>query len=96
VKIYDGDTTILPDGTCLFEAEKIDLTAYHHDPMHAQLVNEVDYQLNERSCHTDIHASGSIRATATDFHIDVELQVKLNGQPFFQKAWRESVPRMLV
>jgi len=96
VKIYDGDTTILPDGTRLFEAEKIDLTAYHHDPAHAQLVNEVDYQLNEHGYQTDIHASGSIRATATDFHIDVELQVKLNGQPFFQKAWLESVPRMLA
>lgn len=96
VKIYDGDTTILPDGTRLFEAEKIDLTAYHHDPAHAQLVNEVDYRLNEHGYQTDIRASGSIRAMATKFHIDVELQVKLNGQPFFQKAWLESVPRMLV
>lgn len=96
VKVVDGDTTVLPDGTTLLEAERIAMTAYHHDPAHAQLVNEVTYRLQEHGYDVDIHATGTIRTTATHFHIDIELQVKLNGNPFFQKSWLETIARQWV
>ena len=96
VRVQDGDTTALPDGTTLLEAEHITMTAHQHDPAHAQLVNVVTYQLNDQGYATDIHATGTIRTTATHFHLDVELQVKLNGNLFFQKSWLETIARKLV
>lgn len=96
VKLYGGDTTTLPDGTTLYEAETIEMTAHQHDPARAMLHNDVHYHLTEHDYVTDIHASGNIRATATDFHVDVQLLIKLNGNEFFQKSWLESIPRVLV
>jgi hypothetical protein len=96
VKVQGGDTTTLPDGTTLHESERIAMTAHQRDPAHAQLVNEVVYRLQEHGYDTDIHATGAIRATAAHFHIDIELQVKLNGQLFFQKSWLETIARKWV
>ena len=37
-----------------------------------------------------------VRATATTFHILINLNVIKNGQPFFQKSWTASEPRRLL
>ncbi|HLF26258.1 MAG TPA: CocE/NonD family hydrolase [Anaerolineae bacterium] len=96
VKVYGGDTSTLPDGTSLFESERIEMTAYHHDPAHVRLYNEIVYHLKEHGYDTRVQATGSIRSTETDFHVDIQLQVLLNGNLFFQKSWLESVPRRLT
>ena len=96
VKVVDGDMTTLPDGTTLLESERIAMTAHQHDPAHAQLVNEVTYRLQDHGFDTDIRATGTIRTTVTHFHIDIELQVKLNGNLFFHKSWLETIARQLV
>jgi hypothetical protein len=96
VTVQDGDTTTLPDGTTLLEAEHISMTAHQHDPAHAQLINVVTYRLSDQGYETDIHATGTIRATATHFHLDIELQVKLNGNLFFHKSWLETIARKWV
>jgi len=96
VKIYDGDTSILPDGTTLFTAENIELTAHQSDPARAKLFNEVVYRFREGGYETDIRASGSIRATRDQFHVDVQLHIDLNGHEFFHRSWLETIPRNLV
>jgi hypothetical protein len=72
------------------------MTAYHHDPTHARLYNEVVYQLQEHGYEIYIQSTGAIRSTENDFHVDVQLRVDLNGNPFFQKSWLESIPRQFV
>jgi hypothetical protein len=96
VEIYGGDTTVLPDGRTLFNAERLLLTAYERDPAHVVFANQVDYRLDEHGNQTHIRSTGTIRSSATDFHIDIELRVDLNGNPFFQKSWLESIPRRLL
>jgi hypothetical protein len=96
VEVYGGDTTMLPDGRTLFNAERLLLTAYERDPAHVHFANEVDYRLKEHGYETDIRSSGTIRSTASDFHIDIELLVTLNGNRFFHKSWLESIPRRLL
>lgn len=96
VKVYGGDTTVLPYGVSLLESESIEMTAYDADPAHTRLTNEVIYRLVDRGYETHIRASGTLRSTAADFHIDVQLNVTLNGAPFFQKSWLESIPRQLT
>jgi hypothetical protein len=96
VEVYGGDTTLLPDGRALFNAERLLLTAYERDPAHVHFANEVNYRLSEHGYETHIRTTGAIRSTASDFHIDIELLVKLNGNTFFQKSWLESIPRLLL
>ncbi len=93
VKIYGGDTSILPGDSQLFTSELLEMTAYHHDPAHARLYNEVVYQLEEYGYEIYIRSTGTIRSTETDLHVDLQLLVTLNGNPFFQKSWLESIPR---
>ncbi len=96
VKAFSGDTSILPDRTRIYTSERLDMTASERDPARAHLFNEVVYELDENGYQTRIHATGSIRSTVTDFHVDVQLRVDLNGGLFFQKSWLESIPRNLV
>jgi hypothetical protein len=93
VKIYGGDTSILPGDSQLFTSELLEMTAYHHDPAHARLYNEVVYQLEEYGYEIYIRSTGTIRSTETDLQVDLQLLVTLNGNPFFQKSWLESIPR---
>jgi hypothetical protein len=95
VQIFGGDTTTLPEERVLRSSERITLTAYEHDPAHALLHNECVYALSEQGYEVKALATGSIRADEHSFHIDVALRVLLNGSPFFQKSWLESVPRVL-
>ncbi len=96
VHVYGGDTTILPDGAELFTDERLKMTAFHHDPAHAQLYNEVHYHLKEHANETRIRTTGTFRSTVDAIHVNIEVQVTLNGNLFFQKAWLESVPRQLL
>ncbi|MCL7453440.1 MAG: CocE/NonD family hydrolase [Anaerolineae bacterium] len=45
---------------------------------------------------TEACADVAIQATATDFHITIELAVRVNGALHFTKYWAESLPRHLL
>ncbi|MBA2717960.1 MAG: CocE/NonD family hydrolase [Chloroflexi bacterium] len=91
-----GETT-LPDGrTTLYSGERLEMTARDADPAHARMHNEVVYRLREDGSEILIEANGTIRTTETDFHMNVGLNVTLDGAPFFERGWLETIPRRLV
>ena len=91
-----GEAT-LPDGrTTLYTGERLEMTARDADPAHARMHNEVVYRLREDGSEILIEANGTIRTTATDFHMNVGLRVTLDGAPFFERGWLETIPRDLV
>ena len=94
VATYQGDQTRLPDGTEIFTDEALEMTASHADPARARLHNVCVYRLTEAGQVMEARSSGSFRSTLTDFHLDIQLTVTLNGAVFFHKAWLESVPRL--
>jgi len=104
--VIDGSVTVrssefgeavLPDGrTRLFTGERLEMTARDADPAHARMHNEVVYRLRQDGSEILVEASGTIRTTATDFHMNVGLRVTLDGAPFFERGWLETVPRRLV
>jgi hypothetical protein len=96
VHSYGGDRSTLPDGTVITSSERLHMTAYHNDPAHALFFNDINYHLIERGYDVHIHSTGTIRSTETDFHLDIQLVVKLNDNVFFQKSWLESIKRNLV
>ncbi|NJN79130.1 MAG: CocE/NonD family hydrolase [Anaerolineales bacterium] len=96
VHSYGGDRSTLPDGTVITSSERLHMTAYHNDPAHALFFNDINYHLIQHGHDVHVHSTGSIRTTETDFHLDIQLVVKLNGNVFFQKSWLESIKRNLV
>ena len=104
--VIDGSVTVetsefgestLPDGrTTLYTGERLEMTARDADPAHARMHNEVVYRLREDGSEIEIEASGTIRTTETDFHMNVGLRVTLDGAPFFERGWLETIPRRLV
>ena len=96
VRVRDGDETTLPDGTTIFTAEELEMTARHDDPAHVLLLNRVVYRLREHGYAVEVRADGGFRSTVDAIHFDVRLEVLLNGSRFFERSWLESVPRQLL
>jgi uncharacterized protein len=104
--VIDGSVTVvtsefgestLPDGrSTLYTGERLEMTARDADPAHARMHNDVVYRLREDGSEILIEASGTTRTTETDFHMNVELRVTLDGALFFERGWLETIPRNLV
>ena len=104
--VIDGSVTVvtsefgestLPDGrTTLYAGERLEMTARDADPAHARMHNEVVYRLHQDGVEILVESSGTTWTTASDFHMDVALRVTLDGAPFFERAWQETIPRRLV
>jgi hypothetical protein len=72
------------------------MTARDADPAHARMHNEVVYRLREDGSEIRIDAAGTVRSTETEFHMNVGLRVTIDGAPFFERGWLETIPRQLV
>jgi hypothetical protein len=96
VTIHDGGEDVVHDGRRLYSAETLRLTAGDADPAHARLSADVVYRWHEQTFDTEIRARSLQTSDATSFDLQVELEVDLDGQPFFRRDWRESFPRDLV
>ena len=96
VMIHDGGEEVLDDGRRLYAAETLTLTASDADPARASLAADIVYRWREHAFETEIRARSRQSSDATTFDLGVELEVDLDGEPFFRRQWRESIPRRLV
>ena len=96
VRLREAGTTELPDGRSLFSSEELSMTARDADPARASLDTTVVYRWRERDFETGIVAAGSISSDAEAFLLDLDLGVTVDNQPFFERSWRERIPRRLV
>ncbi len=96
VVIRDGGASTNEDGSHVYSAEELRLTASDADPAHARLASDVVYRWTVDGAEVDIRATGSIASDAEAFDVQVALDVRLDGEPFFERAWRERIPRRLV
>jgi uncharacterized protein len=97
VSTSESGESVLPDGrTSLYTGERLEMTARDDDPAHARMHNEVAYRLRDHGSETLIEANGTVRSTETDFHMNVGLRVTIDGAPFFERGWLETIPRRLV
>jgi putative CocE/NonD family hydrolase len=103
VRFHDGGEDIVPDGRRLYAAESIRMTAWDDDPARAELDADVVYRWQERDparngelTRIEIRAVSQQRSTASDFDLSVRLEVDVDDERFFERAWRETIPRHLV
>ena len=96
VTIHDGGEDLLDDGRRLYAAETLRLTASDADPARASLAADVVYRWHERTFDTEIRARSRQTSDRSSFDLRVELEVDLDGEPFFRRDWQASIPRRLV
>jgi putative CocE/NonD family hydrolase len=103
VHVHDGGEDIVPDGRRLYAAETLRMTAWDTDPARAELDAHVVYRWQEREIdrdgeltHIEIRADSRQTSNATDFDLGVRLEVDVDGERFFERAWHEVIPRHLV
>jgi putative CocE/NonD family hydrolase len=103
VVVHDGGEDVVPDGRRLYAAETLRMTAWDRDPARAELVANVVYRWHEREpgrgeelTRIEIRADSTQTSTATDFDLAVHLEVDVDGDRFFERAWHEVIPRHLV
>jgi hypothetical protein len=87
---------VLPDGTSLYSSELLEMTAADGDPAHARMRTVVVYRLDQDGRSIVAQANGLTTSTATDFEMTLDLDVTLDGQPFHERSWAETIPRRLV
>jgi hypothetical protein len=96
VTTFEGGETVLPDGTTLYASESHAMTASDDDPATARMSSEVVYRLRQDGIDAEAVATAETTSTAAGFRLRGELQVRLDGEPFFDRAWDEDVPRRLA
>jgi hypothetical protein len=96
VTIHDGGEDVLDDGRRLYSAETLTVTASDADPSHATMDADVVYRWQDHGSATEIRARSVQTSDAATFGLSVDLDVELDGEPFFRRTWRESVERRLV
>jgi hypothetical protein len=96
VTIFDGGASVNEDGSRLYASEHLVLTASDADPAHASLASDVVYRWTGDGAGVDIRAVGGIESDAEAFDVRVALTVQLDDEPFFEREWRERIPRRLV
>ena len=96
VTIHDGGEDLLDDGRRLYSAETLELTASDSRPAEVSLAADVVYRWREHAFETEIRARSLQTSDHDAFDLAVELEVDVDGEPFFRRRWRESIERQLV
>ena len=96
VTIHDGGDDVLEDGRRVYAAETLRLTASDRDPATATLDADVVYRWVDGGRGIEIRARSLQTSDVETFDITVDLEVRLDDEPFFARHWQERIPRHLV
>jgi len=96
VTIFDGAASTQEDGSRLYASERLVLAASDPEPARATFRSDVVYRYTGEGWDADIRATGEIISDEGRFAVRVGLDVTLDGEPFFAREWRETIPRNLV
>lgn len=96
VHVFEGGESTLPDGTAIYASERLEMTASDADPAVARMWNRCIYRLRQDGITAEAESEGDLRSTADSLTWDIRLAVRLDGEPFFERAWSEQIPRRLA
>ncbi len=65
-------------------------------PDQAYIKGHAKYTISHRGEQVDAVSQATIKSTAADFNVDIELRVEIDREPFFQRQWVETIPRFFV
>jgi putative CocE/NonD family hydrolase len=97
VAIHEASTTQLPDGaSTLYVGETLDMVAWKRAPGTGRFENACEYRLERDGHRIVVVADGTTIATESAFDMAARLRVDIDGEAFFERDWRERIPRDLL
>lgn len=97
VRTHEASLSTLPDGvSALFVGETLEMTASNAEPGVGRFVNDCEYRLDRGGHLITVIADGGIDTSPEAFDMTAHLRVDLDGEPFFERTWREVIPRDLM
>ena len=97
IRTFEAETNTLPDGvTTLYVDEALEMVATDREPGHGRFENACEYRLDRDRRQIVIVADGTTVASETTLDMFVRLRIELDGRPFFDRSWREEIPRLLA
>ena len=84
--IHDIDLDVTHSVHCTFDIVE-------NDPLSADARWVWRSKLDRHGWHIDIEATTRLRADASDFIVDTDIDAKEDGISIFSKAWRDRIPR---
>ena len=80
----------------LYVAETLDMAAWKRAPGTGRFENACEYRLDRDGHRMVVVADGTTIATESAFDMAARVRVDLDGEPFFERDWRERIERDLV
>jgi hypothetical protein len=97
IATHEGETSRLPDGrSTLYTGETLEMTASVREPGAGRFENRCEYRLDRQGHRIVVVADGTTIADAATFDMRVGIRVELDGASFFEREWRETIPRDLT
>jgi putative CocE/NonD family hydrolase len=97
IHTHEASVSVLPDGvSTLYVGETLTMAASEREPGAGRFENDCEYRLESEGHRILIIADGGIRTSATAFDMTAHLKVDLDGEPFFERTWREEIARDLL
>jgi putative CocE/NonD family hydrolase len=97
VRTHEASLSTLPDGvSTLYVGETLEMTASDAEPGAGRFENACEYRLDRAGHLITVIADGGIDASPTALDMTAHLKVDLDGAPFFERTWREEIPRDLL
>jgi uncharacterized protein len=97
IRTHEGETSTLPDGiSTLYVGETLRMTASEREPGHGRFENACEYRLYRDGRRIVVAADGTTVASDGSFDMTVGIRVDLDGERFFERRWREEIPRDLL
>jgi predicted acyl esterase len=78
------------------EEQVAEAVARDADPARVHVKGVQRISMLQQEARTDLVGRIALRSTATHLHADLELRVSVDGEPFFQKSWAESIRRHFI
>jgi len=97
VTLYNGYSMQLPDDSySLTSNSYVEIAASDERPDQSYIKGHAKYAILQHREQVDVVSHATINSTTSDFNVDIELQVEIDHEPFFQRHWNETIPRLFI
>ena len=74
----------------------VTVSVSERDPAHATVRGVSQMVLDWPQRKIDAVARGQIQSTVDTFHLTIQLDITMDGVPYYNKQWTRSIPRHLL
>jgi hypothetical protein len=74
----------------------VEMAASDTLPAEAYIKGRTQYTFSHNNERVDAISQTTIKSSATDFDVEIQVNVEIDHEPFFQRQWVETIPRLSI